>query len=191
MHTLHVKNIVCQRCIRVVREELTKADFAFAIGNIELGTVEISREPTNEEHQRLQKVLLDNGFELIDDRRSRLIEQIKTLIIDEIHYQKHKKADNQNFSDFLAAQTLTDYSTLSSLFSQVEGKTIEKYIIAQKTERIKELLAYDELTLTEITYQLDYSSPQHLSSQFKRETGFTPSQFKALKEKPRRKLEDI
>ena len=191
MHTLHVKNMVCQRCIRVVREELTKANFTFDIGKIELGTVEISREPTDNERQRLQTVLLDNGFELIDDRRSRLIEQIKTLIIDEIHYQKAKKGENQNFSDFLAAQTLTDYSTLSSLFSHVEGMTIEKYIIAQKTERIKELLAYDELTFTEIAYQLDYSSSQHLSNQFKRETGFTPTQFKALKEKPRLQLDKV
>jgi AraC family transcriptional regulator len=191
MHILHVKNIVCQRCIRVVREELTKANFAFDIGAIELGTVSISRPPTDAEKLLIQTILINNGFELIDDRRSRLIEQMKTLIIDEIHYQRHKKPDNQNFSDFLATQTLTDYSTLSTLFSQTEGTTIEKYIIAQKTERIKELLAYDELTLSAIAFQLDYSSPQHLSNQFKRETGFTPSQFKALKEKKRRTLDTI
>lgn len=186
--TLHIKNMVCNRCIRVVKEELSK--LGFQIESIELGKVTLQNMPAHAQLDKLKEVLLNNGFELIDDKKSKVIEQIKTLIIQLVHHDK-EKPESINSSDFLSEETGYDYSYLSNLFSSVEGITIEKYIINQKIEKVKELLVYDELTLNEISYQLGYSSVQHLSNQFKKVTGLSPSHFKKLKENKRKPLDAI
>jgi AraC-like DNA-binding protein len=130
------------------------------------------------------------GFQLLNDRNSRKVEQIKNLIVNEIHHASGKKPSTMNFSDFLTREISHDYSQLSKLFSAVEGITIEKYVIAQKIERVKELLVYNELSLSEIAWQMEYSSPQHLSRQFRQVTGLTPSQFKYEHQRHERKSLD-
>ena len=132
----------------------------------------------------------ENGFELVDNRKSRIIDQIKTTIIELVHHHK-EKPDHINISDFLAKEMGYDYSYLSNLFSSVEGTTIEKYHIHQKIEKVKELLVYDELTLNEISFNLGYSSVQHLSNQFKKITGLSPSHFKKLKAFKRKPLDEV
>ncbi len=186
--TLHIKNMVCNRCIRVVTEELTKLELQ--IKTVELGEVVVTDEPGEEKLEQIGNVLIKNGFELIDDRKGQMIDHIKTVIIELIHYQK-EKGEHVNFSDYLSKKIGYDYSYLSNLFSSVEGTTIEKYIIHQKIEKAKELLVYDELTLSEISWQLGYSSVQHLSRQFKKITGLTPSHFKKVKENRRKPLDEI
>ena len=186
--TLHIKNMVCRRCIKAVEEEFIK--LGLVINLIELGKVEIQNQITDSDLINIKEVLSKNGFELIDDKNSRIINQIKTIIIELIHHQK-EKSEHLNFSDFLSKELGFGYSYLSKLFSSVEGTTIEKYFAHQKTEKVKELLVYDELSLSEIAFRLDYSSVQHLSSQFKRITGFSPSYFKKLKNKPRNPLDLI
>jgi len=188
MTELHIKNMVCPRCIKVVREELEKLEIPIA--HIELGLVKINREISIELKQNVKQVLQENGFELIDDKKSQIIEQIKTLIIEKIHHSENEK-QQINSSDYLAQELGHDYSYLSHLFSSVEGITIEKYIINQKIEKVKELLIYDELSLNEISYQLGYSSVQHLSNQFKKVTGLPPSQFKTLTGNQRKSLDSI
>ena len=178
--SLHIKNMVCNRCIRVVREELSA--LGFSVRDIELGEVKIVGELTAGDLDRISMMLDDNGFELIDDRKSQIIKQIKTLIIEYIHHNR-EKPDHMNMSDFLARELAHDYSYLSHLFSSVEGTTIEKYLINQKIEKVKELLMYDELSLNEIAFKLGYSSVQHLSIQFKKVTGLSPSHFKKLRKK--------
>lgn len=185
---LHIKNMVCNRCIKVVREELT--GLGFAIDSIELGVVILSGDIIEKDTDKIRQVLTDNGFELIDDKKSWIINKIKTLIIEYIHYDK-KKPDYVNLSDFLAREVGYDYSYLSNLFSSVEGQTIEHFLILQKVEKVKELLVYDELNLNEISYQLGYSSVQHLSLQFKKITGLTPTHFKKIKEKKRKPLDKL
>ncbi|WP_321374020.1 helix-turn-helix domain-containing protein [uncultured Draconibacterium sp.] len=185
---LHIKNMVCNRCIKVVKEELEKLDIQ--IEAIELGKVDIPESLTQEQTEEVRSVLNDNGFELIDDKKSQLIDRIKTIIIEKIHYSKEEK-EPVNFSDVIASDVSHDYSYISKLFSSVEGITIEKYIINQKIEKVKELLVYGELTLNEISYQLGYSSVQHLSNQFKKVTGLTPSHFKKLKENKRKPLDEV
>jgi AraC-like DNA-binding protein len=133
---------------------------------------------------------LVNGFELIDDKKGQLIDDIKTIIIELIHYQREID-EHINFSDYISKEVGYDYSYLSNLFSIVEGTTIEKYIIHQKIEKAKELLVYDELTLSEISWQPGYSSVQHLSRQFKKTTGLTPSHFKKVKENRRKPLDKV
>lgn len=180
--------MVCPRCIRVVRDELEK--LAIPVSHIELGKV-ISPEPIDEAKRLAVKTVLEeNGFELIDDKKSLLIESIKTLVIQKIHHSE-ENFGNINTSDFLSEKLGYDYSYLSHLFSSVEGITIEKYIILQKIEKVKELLVYDELNLNEISYKLGYSSAQHLSNQFKKVTGLTPSHFKKLKENRRKPLDQV
>ena len=186
--TLYIKNMVCNRCIRVVNEEITNLNFE--IESLELGRVDISREPGEVEIVQIKKVLEKNGFELIDDKKSRLIESIKTVVIELIHYEK-EKAGHMNISDFIAKEIGYDYSYLSYFFSAVEGTTIEKYLIKQKIERAKELLIYNELSLNEIAWEMGYSSVQHLSGQFKKITGFSPSQFKKVKERRRKPLDKV
>ena len=144
-----------------------------------MGKVEIRKQLKTSEIEQINEVLKENGFDLIDDRKSRIIDQIKTAIIALVHNDK-EKPDHINISDFLAEEIGYDYSYLSNLFSSVEGTTIEKYIINQKIEKVKELLVYDELTLNEIAYHLGYSSVQHLSSQFKKVIGLSPSHFKKI-----------
>ena len=146
-------------------------------------------ELTNEKKMQLNIVLKSFGFDLIDDRKSRLIEKIKNIIVELVHYSEELL--QTNFSDYLSAKLHQDYSYLSNLFSEVEGITIERFLIAQKIERVKELLKYDELSLTEISYKLGYSSVAHLSSQFKKITGLTPSHFKQAGQYKRKSLDKI
>ena len=186
--TLHIKNMVCNRCIKVVREELT--DLGFTIESIELGEVKLNEQLSEKDAGKIRQVLADNDFELIDDKKSWIINRIKTLIIEYIHHDR-EKPDFVNISDFLAREIAYDYSYLSNLFSSVEGQTIEHFLILQKIEKVKELLVYDEMTLNEISYQLGYSSVQHLSLQFKKVTGLTPSHFKKIKKKKRKPLDQI
>ncbi len=180
--------MVCNRCIKVVKDEFVKLDLK--IEEIELGKVSISKQLSDGEIEEVRKVLEENGFELIDDKKSQLIDNIKTLIIEKIHHA-NDVLESINSSEYIAREIGYDYSYLSNLFSSVEGVTIEKYIINQKIEKAKELLVYNELTLNEISYQLGYSSVQHLSTQFKKITGLTPSHFKKLKENKRKPLDSV
>ena len=180
---LHIKNMVCNRCIMVVNNELEKLGLHPA--SVELGEVVLSEELSDIQKDQVKSALEKVGFELIDNRKSQLIERVKTLLIELVHRQNNQL--NTNLSDYLILQLGHDYSSISTLFSEVEGTTIEKYYIAQKIERVKELLVYDELSLSEIAHLLNYSSVAHLSKQFKKTTGLTPSHFKqigALKRKP-------
>ena len=179
--------MVCNRCIMVVQNEMDK--LGFDVKNIKLGEVTLDKEPTLEEKSNLEKVLVPLGFEIIDDKKSRIIEQIKNIIIDLVHHQ-----DNDiktNLSDVLSGKLYHDYNYLSNLFSEVEGATIEKYFIAQKIEKVKELLVYDELSLSEIAFRLNYSSVAYLSNQFKKVTGLTPSHFKQIKVDKRKPLDSL
>ena len=185
---LHIKNMVCNRCIKAVQEELE--GLGYTIKSIELGEVVLKDEVDNNDTERIGKALAENGFELITDSKSWIINRIKTLIIEYIHYDK-EKPDYVNFSDFLSSELNHDYSYLSHLFSMVEGKTIEKYMILQRIEKVKELLVYDELTLNEISYKLGYSSVAHLSRQFKSVTGLTPSHYKKVREEKRKPLDQL
>jgi AraC-like DNA-binding protein len=182
-----IKNMVCNRCIMVVENELEKLGFNPV--EISLGEVGFDRELTPEEKQTIGSHLQKFGFELIDDRKSRLIGQIKTAIIELVHHQGNDL--RTNLSDYLTNRVHHEYSYLSNLFSEVEGTTIEKYFIAQKIEKVKELLVYDELTLSEIADRLNYSSVAYLSSQFKKVTGLTPSYFKSIREIRRKPLDEV
>ncbi len=175
--TLFIKNMVCARCIRTVGRLLERSGIAFQ--HVQLGEAVLSTSPGPAQLAALRKHLELEGFELLDDRNSQLVAQIKSLIVSEIHHAAGKKPEMMNFSDFLARETGHEYSQLSKLFSSVEGLTIEKYIIAQKIERVKELLVYGEHSFSEIAWQTGYSSTQHLSNQFRQVTGLTPTQFKA------------
>lgn len=183
---LYIKNMVCHRCVIVVQQELEK--LGIKPTSIRLGEVDVSETPTPEKLSEIRSALSSVGFELIDDRKSKLIEQIKTLIIDVVHRQIKLKT---NLSDYLAEHIGKDYSHLSNLFSEVEGTTIEQYAIHQRIERVKELLVYDELTLSQIAYELGYSSVAHLSNQFKKITGLTPSHFKKIGEKKRIPIDEV
>jgi len=186
--TLHIKNMVCDRCIRAVQEEIE--NLGFTLKSIQLGEVVLNEEVNANDTGRISKVLLENGFELITDNRSWIISRIKTLIIEYVHYDK-EKPKYVNFSDLLASELNHDYSYLSHLFSTVEGKTIEKYMILQRIERVKELLVYDEMSLNEISYKLGYSSAAHLSRQFKSVTGLNPSHYKAIRQEKRKPLDQV
>lgn len=186
--TLYIKNMVCHRCIKVVNDELTK--LGYEVSKITLGEALIKSSETSPDVSEIRKVLLENGFDLVDDKNSKLIEKIKVLIIDKIHHQ-NEKLEKFSFSKYLSNNLGVNYSHLSSVFSSFEGITIEKFIIKQKIEKAKELLTYDELTLSEISFMLGYSSVQHLSNQFKQITGLNPSYFKKLKEHRRKPLDQI
>ncbi len=186
--TLHIKNMVCNRCIKVVKDEFALLNLE--IEEIELGSVKVSGDLEIGRIDEIRKVLHENGFELIDDKKSQVIDRIKTLIIEKIHHS-NQIDEKINSSDYLSKELGYDYSYLSNLFSSVEGITIEKYIIHQKIEKVKELLVYDELSLNEIAFQMGYSSAQHLSNQFKKITGLTPSHFKKLKENKRKPLDEV
>ena len=187
MTTLFIKNMVCNRCIMVVQNELDK--LGLDVKNIKLGEVTLDKEPTTDEKNKLDKALILLGFELIDDKKSRVIEKIKNVIIDLVHHQDNNT--KTNLSDVLSSQLHHDYNYLSNLFSEVEGTTIEKYFIAQKIEKVKELLVYDELSLSEIAFRLNYSSVAYLSNQFKKVTGLTPSHFKQIREDKRKSLDEV
>ncbi len=186
--TLYIKNMVCDRCIRTVKEEMQ--GLGLDVRSIQLGEVVVAwkKKP---DFTKIRAVLESNGFELIDDKKKKMIEQIKTLIIRTVHRDDPEKVHTQNYSAIIAKELGYNYRYLTSLFSSIENMTIEKYIILQKIERVKELLVYDEMTLSEIAYQTGYSSVQHLSSQFKKTTGFTPSYFKTIKENKRKPLDKV
>ncbi|ATN07274.1 AraC family transcriptional regulator [Chryseobacterium indologenes] len=187
MNTLFIKNMVCDRCIMVVQNELEK--LGLDAKNIKLGEVILSKEITSLEKENLSKTLEPLGFEVIDDKKGRIIEKIKNIIIDLVHHQDSDV--KTNLSDVLSDKLHHDYNYLSNLFSEVEGTTIEKYFIAQKVEKVKELLVYDELSLSEIANRLNYSSVAYLSNQFKKVTGLTPSHFKQIKEDKRKPLDKV
>lgn len=176
MTTLHIKNMVCNRCIAAVQHEIAK--IGLHPEKIVLGEVVIQESSlTNEQLNHLDERLLTLGFERIDDRKARLIEGIKNKVISMIHHQERLDLKS-NWSDLLMEEFHYDYNYLSNLFSSVEGTTLEQYIIRQKIERAKELLFYDELTLSQIADRLGYSNVAHLSAQFKKITGLTPSALK-------------
>lgn len=179
--------MVCRRCIMAVETVLEKLGHAFL--SVELGEVKLLQPITDKEKAAIATHLKTFGFELIDDKNTQLISQVKTLIIDLIY---HKDNDlNINLSEYLSQNLAQDYSSISNLFSEIEGTTIEKYFIHQKIERVKELLVYDEMSLSEIAFSLNYSSVGYLSNQFKKITGLTPTHFRQLKDKKRKQIEDL
>ncbi|MCF6341245.1 MAG: helix-turn-helix domain-containing protein [Bacteroidales bacterium] len=186
--TLSIKNMVCSRCIWAVQRELKKQGLKPL--KVILGTAIVEGQVDDETVRKIDLSLHHIGFELIDDKKSRLIENIRTEVINYIHYDP-ELLGKRNFSDYLSKKLGYDYSYLSSLFSSVEGITIEKYIILQRIEKVKELLVYDELTLSEISYRTGYSSVQHLSNQFKKTIGMSPSMFKRLQENNRKPLDKV
>lgn len=179
--------MVCIRCKMVVKEELTKLKIPFS--SVELGEVEVMENISAEQHEQIKAALLKSGLELMDDKKSILIQKIKNVIIELVHYSDEPLT--VNFSEYLSQKLNYDYTYLANLFSEVQGTTIEKFLIAHKIERVKELLVYNELNLTEISYRMHYSSVAHLSAQFKKVTGLTPSHFKQLKNKRRSMLDDM
>ena len=184
---LYIKYMVSLRCKMVVKDELKKLGLHFIV--VDLGEVEIMEDLTQTQHDILKESLLKSGLELMDDKRSVLIEKIKNVVVEMVHYAD--ELPKINFSGYISEKLHYDYTYLSNLFSEVKGVTIQQFIILHKIERVKELLLYEELTLTEISYQMQYSSLAHLSNQFKKITGMTPSQFKLLKYKHRKPIEDI
>mgnify|MGYP003860834393 CR=1 FL=1 len=180
--------MVCDRCIRTVKRIFDA--YKLQIGQVQLGEVDLLDETLGKYEGEIRKDLEKEGFELMDDINSQVIEQIKNVIVETIH--GNKSQDNKiNFSRLIENKLLKDYSHLSNLFSMIEGITIEKYTILQKTERVKELLVYNELSLSEIAFQMGYSSVAHLSSQFKKTTGLTPTHFKSIKETKRMNLDKV
>ena len=171
----------------VVKEELKKLGIHFIV--VDLGEVEIMESISLEQRELLKIGLMEAGLELMDDKRALLIEKIKNAIIEMVHYTDEPL--KINFSDYLSEKLKHDYTYLANLFSEVQGTTIEHYIINHKIERIKELIIYDELNITEIAWKMNYSSVAHLSNQFKKVTGLSPSHFKQMKDKRRSQIEDI
>ena len=179
--------MVCIRCKMVVKSEMEKLGLHYT--TVELGEAEIRGDISTEQMDRLNVALKKTGLELMDDNKTILVEKMKTIIIELIHY-----SDEQikiNLSDYLSEKLNHNYTYLSNLFSEVKGTTIEQFYLAHKIERVKELLVYDELNLTEIAWKLHYSSVSHLSNQFKKMTGLTPSHFKNLKHKKRTALGNL
>jgi len=186
--TLYIKNMVCNRCIKAVNEELTKLGYEVLMVN--LGEAVVESPDKSLDLIKIRKALRDNGFDLVDDKNSKIIEKIKVLIIDKIHHH-NSKLEKFSFTKYLSNELGVNYSHLSSVFSSCEGITIEKFIIKQKIEKVKELLTYDEMNLSEIAFKLGYSSVQHLSNQFRQITGLKPSYFKKLKEHRRNPLDHL
>lgn len=189
MMTLTIRNMVCDRCKRVVREELEA--LGLAVNRVELGEVDLDDLPPTVTLDDVREVLQVSGFNLIDDRKQALVEHLKVLLINEVQYLKGDRLPAENYSAFLERKLGYEYSYLSGLFSASEGQTVEKYTIALKIEKVKEWLRYDELTLTEIAWRLGYSSVQHLSNQFRQVTGQTPGQFRKAATHARRTLDSI
>lgn len=180
--------MVCPRCIETVEQVLREK--GFEVENIKLGEAEIDSEPSASQKQDISEALKKRGFELLVDKKSQTVEQVKSEIIRLIHHSENEIL-NVNLSTHLARLIGADYSSISNLFSSAEGLTIEKFAILQKIEKIKEFLSYGELTASEIAFKMGYSSAAHLSSQFKKETGMTPGQYKNVKEKERKPLDSI
>lgn len=184
---LYIKYMVSLRCKMVVKEELSTLGLHYV--NVDLGVVEILEDISVETRAQLAHNLLKSGLELLEDKRSILIEKIKAVIVEMIHYDE--ETPKVNYSDYISEKLNYDYTYLSNVFSEVKGITIQQFIIIHKIERVKELLLYDQLTLTEIAYRLNYSSVAHLSNQFKKITGLSPSFFKKLKHKRQQNLENL
>ncbi len=184
---LYIKNMVCNRCITAVKVVLEQECVLYS--NIQLGKVELIKPITQNQILNVKGVLKNLGFELLMDKSSQVVEQIKNLIVKNVHYSLEPL--KTNLSLYLITKLKQDYSVLSKLFSEKEKITIEHFYILQKIERVKELLVYKELTLSEIAFQLNYSSVAHLSTQFKKITGFTPTYFKSLKGNNRKQIDEL
>ncbi len=184
---LFIKYMVSLRCKLLVREELHKLGIKYF--SVDLGVVETLEDISQEQHDALKKSLLRSGLELLDDQKSILIEQIKNVVIEMIHFSE--ELPKVNYSDYISEKVGYNYTYLSNLFSEVKGTTLQQFIIMHRIEKVKELLLYDELNLTEISYRLQYSSVAHLSNQFRKVTGLTPSFYKQLKRKRRGNLENL
>ncbi len=187
--SLYIKNMVCPRCIKVV--ETTLSDMGFHVGAVQLGEVLLQQSLSKSERTQIEQALNKWDFELLQDKDEKVISQIKSCIVDLVHYEETDQSIKN--SDYITSKVGGNYASLSKLFSQFEGITIEKYIIQQRIERVKELLSYGELTLSEIAAQLQYSSVQHLSRQFKKVAGVSVTEFKKLQkaDQNRRFLNDI
>jgi len=179
--------MVSTRCKMVVKEELKKLGLHFIM--VELGEIEIMENISGEQREQLNAALLHSGLELMDDKRAVLIEKIKIVITEMVHYSD--ELPTMNYSDYISEKLNYDYTYLSNIFSEVKGITIQQFIIIHKIEKIKELIIYDELSITEIAERMNYSSVAHLSTQFKKITGLTPSHFKKMKDKRRSPIEEI
>ncbi len=184
---LYIKYMVSLRCKMIVKEQLKNVGLHYVI--VDLGTVEIREDITQKQHDLLKANLLKCGLELLDDKKSVLIEKIKNVIVEMIHYSD--ELPSTNYSDYISKKLNYDYTHLSNIFSEVKGITIQQFIITHKIEKVKELILYDDLSLTEIAYKLHYSSLSHLSNQFKKITGLSPSFFKRLKHKRSKNLEEL
>jgi AraC-like DNA-binding protein len=185
---LHIKNMVCDRCIMVVRQQLQ--NIGFNVDEVNLGIASIEPEPDGEQLSLISSQLKLLGFELLDNEKDQMVERIKSLIIEKVHHSD--LADKHlNFSQYLSDGLNKEYAYLSRMFSDAEDMTIEKFIIQQKIEKVKELLEYGQLNLNEITWEMGYSSSAHLSTQFKAITGLTPSQFKALGKRRRKPIDKL
>jgi AraC-like DNA-binding protein len=187
--TIYIKKMVCPRCIRVVKEELEK--LGLDVRNVQLGEVVISGNSETIPIKQIKEALEANGFELIEDRRVKIIEKIKHAVLKLVQDNSDRKPAMVKQSEFLAKEVGFEYHYLSTLFSSVENITIEQYIILQKIERVKELLKYGELTLSEISYKTGYSSVQHLSNQFKSVTGMTPTKFRSMTSNTRKPIDNV
>jgi len=185
---LYIKNMVCPRCIETVDSVLSNK--GFEIESIKLGEATIDKEPTAEQLHEISEVLFQREFELLIDKKSKIINQVKAEIVHLIHHNQNKILPI-NLSDHLSKRIGADYSSISNLFSAEEGVTIEKFVILQKIEKAKELLSYGELTVSEIAFKMGYSSVAYLSSQFRKTTGMSPGQYKKLKEKDRNPLDQL
>lgn len=187
MTTIYVKNMVCNRCILVVKDTLDT--IGIASKEIKLGEIILEHSPSAPQYKELNTALTQVGFEILDTKKSQLIERIKNTIISIVHHQDNKL--KTNLSDALSMTLNMDYNYLSNLFSEIEGLTIEKYFIAQKIEKVKELLVYDECSLSEIAERLNYSSVAYLSNQFKKITGLSPTNFKNTRAAKRKPLDQV
>jgi AraC-like DNA-binding protein len=179
--------MVCLRCKMLVKEELKKLGLHYVTAN--LGEVEVLENISKEQREQLKISILKSGLELLDDKKAMLIEKIKNLIVEMVHYSD--ELPKTNFSDYLSEKLGKDYHTLTNLFSETEGITVEHFLILHKIEKVKELIMYNELNLSEIAWKLHYSSVAHLSAQFKKITGLTPTHFKNLKHKKKRALDKV
>ncbi len=184
---LYIKYMVSIRCKMVVKDELKKMGLHHL--TVDLGMVEVMENITDQQREQLKIALRKSGLELMDDKKAILIEKIQNVIIEMIHYSD--ELPKTNFSDYLCEKLDYDYTYLANIFSETKGITIEHFMILHKIERVKELIIYDELNLSEIAWKLHYSSVAHLSHQFKKVTGLTPSYFKSLKTKKRSTLENV
>ena len=187
MTTLYIKNMVCDRCKAAVKNALQSLGLKPV--SVELGIADIEDEIDKDKTDEIRTTLCDLGFELLEDKQKQIIDRIKSEIIELVHYKDNKS--DVNLSTHLSGKLATDYSTLSKLFSESTGMTIERYVILQKIERVKELLFYDEMSVSEIALKMNYSSTAYLSTQFKSVTGMTPSQFKAAGKKSLKQLDKV